>query len=162
MTFFRTTAFRTTALAGLCMATSVAWLGPASADEDAMHAHNFQAAAHHEYAMYDLVDELSLCAGYYSIIEPELEGGEKSSDARALKSAFLLLGADALTTISPGSRSDRLGEMDARLDVSRRDFFNTFGSPGGLLAADTGEMEAACDALLRSKRKPFGWSVQND
>lgn len=156
------TFFRSAMLAVLSVAVSQAWLTGALADEDAMHAYNLKAATRHDIAMYDLVDELSACAGFYSMIEPRFADSERSRDAREQKTAFVLLGADALKTISPGPRSDRLLEMQARLDISRKDLLNTFGSLGGLLETDTGDLEERCDKLRRSKRSFFGWTVRRE
>lgn len=131
----------------------------ASVGEDYFHKRNEEAAAYHDVAMHELVDELSVCAGLFSLIEPAAGTGTKITEAVKQHAVFLALGADALINISPGPRSDRLLEMEARLLVSRRELLNTFGSMGGFVNADTSQMETECKELRGSKRRVFGWSV---
>lgn len=151
-------------LVATAMMSGFALAGVANADEDDFYLYNQDAMARHDAAMHQLVDDLSECAGYHSMLMNRSGSTlAKTSEADDHRAAFLALGADALVTLVPGARDTRLQEMEARILSSQRSLQNTFGSLGG--AADN-KLEAiaqTCDRLRKSKRRVFGWTrVSND
>ena len=154
MTFLR----RVALISGLMSAVFVAQVS-SHAEEADFYAFNEEAMKRHDAAMFQLVDELSDCASYYSILmnsPRRIRVQSRVSDHSRL--AFIALGADALTTLSPGSRSDRLLEMEARVLTSHNTFANTFGSLGGMADDQTEKMIASCEQLRLSGRRVFGWT----
>lgn len=132
---------------------------PAAAEEADFYRYNQEAMVRHDTAMYQLVDELADCAGYYSML---MASGSASASpllsASEHKAVFVALGADALTTLVPGPRSSRLLEMEARIISSQRSLVNTFGSLGGMAESETEKMIRTCERLRASKRRVFGWT----
>lgn len=151
-------------LVALATMSGLAPAGLVNAEEDDFYHYNSDAMARHDAAMYQLVDDLSDCAGYHSM----LTNGSSHTSAMVQKNdkhraAFLALGADALATLVPGPRSSQVLEMEARIISSHRSLQNTFGSLGGAADAELKAMEQTCERLRTSKRRVFGWTrIRND
>lgn len=131
----------------------------AAADENSFGHYNQDAMDRHDAAMYQLVDELSDCAGYHSILmnrSRSASTGARTADEQ--RADFLALGADALVTLVPGPRSTRLLEMEARIVSSQKSLQNSFGSLGGVGDSELKAMEQMCDRLRTSRRRVFGWT----
>jgi hypothetical protein len=136
-------------------------LAPVSslAEEDDFYSFNEEAMQRHDAAMYRLVDDLSDCASYYSILmNSQKRAWSHSQVSEHKRRSFVALGVDALTTLEPGSRSERLLEMEARVLTSHNIFLNNFGSLGNMADAETDEMIESCEQLRLSKRRVFGWA----
>lgn len=145
-----------------CIASGVAGIllaGSVSAQETETYLYNQEAMARHDAAMYQLVDDLADCAGYYSILMNN-SGSISSKALRAdtQRALFLTLGADALTTLVPGTRNMQLFEMETRILSSQKTLQNTFGSLGGTTGNEFKAMIPACEHLSTSKRRVFGWT----
>lgn len=154
MTFLR----RVALVSGLISAVAVAQVS-SRAEEVDFYAFNEEAMKRHDAAMFQLVDDLSDCASYYSILMNSPQRGRAQSRISDHKRLSLVaLGADALTTLVPGSRSDRLLEMEARVLTSHNTFANTFGSFGGMADDETEKMITSCEQLRLSGRRVFGWT----
>lgn len=133
--------------------------GSVGAQETQSYLYNQEAMARHDAAMYQLVDDLANCAGYYSILMNNSEDiPAKASRADVERTAFLALGADALTTLVPGPRNTQLLEMKTRVLSSQKSLQNTFGSLGGAADKELKAMVQTCERLRKSKRRVFGWT----
>ena len=125
-------------------------------------ARNMDAFERHQTAMYVLADELSACAGFYSLARDDNPAGvalaSMSENSETMQSHFIALGADALESVMDMPRNELLKEMEARLVTSRRDLLNRFGSLGGTIETEQSRMHEECMKLRKSRRGFFGWS----